>query len=222
MPNDDGHMTDFDRFGRITASVVPAILRSSKQSRKWAWRVITGREPITGYAGHDIIRGLEHEEDAVAVVEVQLAALALPGKFVAHRDIEWLGASPDGFIVERIRAGRTFRDVPIPIEAKCPREVHVAIPEMYYDQVQTQIECCDAPHAYFVSWTGDRQYVEKIERDPAWWAKNHPILKEFYEEFVVTDIEPPRSPRRSKGKKNETESVEAVEVSGDDGHCEGT
>lgn len=192
----DGHMTDLDRFGKITASLVPAILRSDPtKSRKWAWRCITGREPITE-PGPDAVRGLEHEEDAVAAVEVELATLALPGRFVNHRDIDWLGASPDGFIFEQLEAG----DFYIPIEAKCPRELHTAIPDRYYDQVQTQLEVCNCPHAYFVSWTENGQWVKKVERDPAWWKYSYPELLAFYEEFVKPDIEPPKSPRRPSGK----------------------
>lgn len=225
MPNEDGHMTDFDRFGRITASVVPAILRSSKQSRKWAWRVVTGREPVRGYIGADAARGNEHEEDAVAVVESQLAALALPGRFVCHPGIDWLGASPDGFLVEavatKIKGKRKMLSVEmeIPIEAKCPRELHMEIPPMYYDQVQTQLECCNAPYAYFVSWVSDSQRVIKVYRDAAWWAKSYPVLLEFYETYVVPDVEPPRSERRKKGRKDEAREDHPVES--DNGNPDG-
>src|ERR1700759_1548847 len=134
-------MTDLDRFGRITASVVPAILRSDQNhSAKWAWRVITGREPIKP-AQWDQQRGLDHEEDAIAAVEVQLATLALPGRFVAHPTLLWLGASPDGFIVESIcdASGDLIDDFYIPIEAKCPRQLHAIVPPMYYDQMQVQL-----------------------------------------------------------------------------------
>lgn len=194
--SDDGHMTDFDRFGKITASVVAAILRSDPtKSRKWAWRCITGREPIRE-PGPDCARGLEHEEDAVAAVEVELAALALPGRFMCHRDIDWLGASPDGFIFEHVGDAEFY----IPIEAKCPRALHVEVPAWYYDQVQTQIEVCNCPYAYFVSWTEDYQKVIKVERDPAWWERSYPELLAFYEEYVKPDIEPPKSPRRPSGK----------------------
>jgi hypothetical protein len=88
----------------------------------------------------------------------------------------------------------------IPVEAKCPRQLHVQIPPMYYAQVQVQLACCDAPHGYFVSWVedSDAQYVEKIERDPVWWAENYPVLEAFYNEFVLPDVEPPNSPRRGK------------------------
>jgi len=190
----DDHMTDFDRFGRITASVVSAILRSEGETRsaKWAWRVITGREPIKP-PGPDCERGLEHEDDAIAAAEAQLCALARPGRFVSHRDFDWLGASPDGFIEEGGLA--------IPIEAKCPRQLHAEIPPKYCDQVQTQIECCNVPHAYFVSWTeSGGKWVTKVERDPAWWSRSKPILEAFYNDYVLKDVEPPRAQRRKKEK----------------------
>jgi len=192
----DNHMTDFDRFGKITASLVPAILRSDPtRSRKWAWRCITGREPPS-QPGPDASRGLEHEEDAVAALESERAALALPGRFVNHRDIDWLGASPDGFLKE-IHENVEYL---IPIEAKCPRVLHTEIPARYYDQVQTQLEVCDAPYAYFVSWTDECSMVIRVERSAEWWANAYPQLRSFHEEFVLPDIEPPKSSRRIKSK----------------------
>jgi hypothetical protein len=204
----DGHMTDFDRFGRITASVVSAILRSEGETRsgKWAWRVITGREPITP-PGPDCERGLEHEDDAIAAAEVQLCTLAKPGRFVVHPELPWLGASPDGFITELVPyppdryQDRQYFECDIPIEAKCPRQLHSTVPPKYYDQVQTQIECCNVPYAYFVSWTENGgQWVTKIERDVGWWLRSKPILEDFYDKYVVPDIEPPRAERRKKEK----------------------
>lgn len=198
----DGHMTDFDRFGRITASVVPAILRSDPyHSRKWAWRVITGREPIRK-PGWDAKRGLTHEEDAIAVVEAQLAVLALPGRFVPHRDIGWLGSSPDGFIREEYAGFKYY----IPVEAKCPRGIHIDVPPWYYDQVQTQLECCNCPYGYFVSWTDSQQYVKKVERSIIWWQNSYPVLKEFYEKYIEPDVCPPVSPRRKAVNAQEAQT----------------
>ncbi len=193
---DDGHMTDFNRFGSITASVVAAILRveGETRSRKWAWRVITGREKERP-ANWDQERGLDHEEDAIAHLEAELCELARPGRYVVHHNIPWLGASPDGFILESNRE--------IPLEAKCPRKLHVAVPPMYYAQIQVQLECCDVPHGYFVSWVEDSetQFVQKVERDPVWWATNFPIIEAFYNDYVLPDIEPPKSERRTKKKE---------------------
>lgn len=192
----DGHMTDLDRFGRITASVVAAILRvpGETKSAKWAWRVITGREPIKP-PGWDQQRGLDHEEDAITAVEVELCTLAQQGRFVAHPTLLWLGASPDGFIHEEVAPGLLCE---IPIEAKCPRKLHNDVPPVYFAQMQVQMECCDVPHCYFVSWTETGQWVIKVERDLEWWSTNKPILEEFYDKYVVPDIEPPRAKRRTK------------------------
>lgn len=186
----DNHMTDFDRAMKVTASVVAAIVRAEGEtrSRKWAWRVITGREPEVE-VGPDIQRGLDHEDDAICGAEIELGRLAYPGRFVLHPTIPWLGASPDGFLDEGTM---------IPMEAKCPRVLHQVFPPKYVPQVQTQLECCDAPYGYFISWVGDAQRVMKVERDRAWWATNFPIIEQFYLDYVLKDVEPPKSPRRSK------------------------
>lgn len=190
---DDGHMTDFERFGKITASVVAAITRvDPTKSRKWAWRCIRGSEkPVI--ITPDIQRGLDNEAVAVGSLEIDLGVLCTPGRFVSHPTIPWLGASPDSFLVE---AG-----IAIPVEAKCPRNLHEFVPEKYMEQVQTQIEVCDVPYAYFVSWVEESQRVFKVMRDPDWWARTYPVLKEFYETYVLPDVEPPNSPRRMKEKE---------------------
>lgn len=186
----DDHLYDLHRIGKITASMVGAILRiDGCQSRKWAWRCVTGREKERP-PNWDMQRGNNHEKDAVSALEVELGLLARPGRFVCHPSIPWLGASPDGFLLEG--GGE------IPIEAKCPRVLHSEVPDMYISQTQVQLECCDAPYGYFVSWTEEGQWVTRVERDPVWWSANYPILEAFYKDYVATDIEPPISPRRSK------------------------
>lgn len=192
MEHDDGHMHDFERFGKITASLVSAILRcdGETKSRKWAWRCITGREPERE-PGWDMQRGLDHESDAVTALEIELGTLALPGRFVSHPVIPWLGASPDGFVDE----GRL-----IPIECKCPRVLHVDITPSYYAQMQTQLECCDAPYGYFVSWTEEGSFVKRVERSAEWWALAYPQLETFYRDHIERDVEPSKSPRRTKEK----------------------
>ena len=184
------HLTDFDRAGKITASVAGAILRHDPyHSQKWAWRVITGREKERE-PWKDIQRGLEHEEDAVESLEIDLGVYVLPGRFISHRVHDYLGASPDGFVRDN--------GIDVPVEAKCPRVVHVEIPMHYYDQVQVQLECCDVPYGYFVSWVQDRQQAWKVYRDEEWWNRYGPLLALFNEQYLVPDVEPPRAPRRSK------------------------
>lgn len=195
----DDHLLDIQRFNKITASVAAAILRieGCTQSRKWAWRVITGKEPER-IPGPDCQRGLDHEEDAISSLEAELGVLARPGRFVCHPTIPWLGASPDSFLLEWVMQHAASREIEIPIEAKCPRVLHASVPPMYYCQMQIQLECCDAPHGYFVSWTEEGQWVQKVMRDAAWWKQHYPTLEWFYKEYVERDVEPPRSERRSK------------------------
>lgn len=193
----DDHMTDFDRFGKVTASVVSAIIRTPDETRskKWAWRVITGREPKRE-ANWDQQRGLDNEENAISALEVELSLLCSPGRFVCHPDIHWLGASPDGFVMEHVDGAV----VAIPVEAKCPRKLHTEIPPMYYAQMQIQLACCTAPHGYFVSWVedSDAQFVQRVKWDLLWWDTNYPVIEEFYREYVEKDVEPPKSARRKK------------------------
>jgi hypothetical protein len=189
--NDD-HLLDLDRIGKITASIVGAILRlEGCQSRKWAWRVVTGREKRRA-PNFDQLRGIQHEDDALAALQLELDDLAMPGRFICHPTIPWLGASPDGFIVDGSCA------LGAPCEVKCPRVLHSVIPDMYYAQHQVQLECCQAPYGYFGSWTEEGQWIKKVERDPVWWSANYPILETFYNDYIKPDIEPPVSPRRSK------------------------
>jgi len=189
--NEDGHLTDFDRFGRVTSSVASAILGHDTRSAKWAWRVITGREPYRA-PNYDMVRGIEHEQDAVGSLEIDLGVLTEPGGFIPHPTLDWLGASPDAII----RVGETR----IPAEAKCPRALHSYVPLKYFDQIQVQLECLDAPYGYFISWVedSDAQFVEKVERSKEWAAICLPQLEAFYRDYVSRDIEPPTAKRGSK------------------------
>src|SRR5262249_40513581 len=190
------HLTDFERGGRITASLVGAILKHDPaHSQKWAWRVITGREPEHDDFTGDLSRGNEHEPDAIEAAEIELGVFINEGRFVPHPTLDWLGASPDGFLIECIDTTVKGRiqtvEFEIPVECKCPRQIHVGVPLHYYDQVQCQLECCDAPYGYFVSWVQDDQRVTKVPRDGEWWQTNEPILKAFYEQHILADVEPP-------------------------------
>lgn len=189
--NEDGHLTDFERFGRVTSSVAAAILGHDTRSQKWAWRVITGREPYRAPT-YDMARGIEHEQDAVVSLEIDLGVLTEPGGFVPHPVLDWLGASPDATVI--------VGSLRIPVEAKCPRKLHVHVPLKYFHQIQVQLECLDAPYGYFVSWVedSDAQFVVKVERSEEWRRLFLPELERFYNEYVVTDIEPPKAKRGSK------------------------
>lgn len=202
---DDGHMEAFARFGRVTSSVASAILGHDTRSSKWAWRVITGREPDKPVTP-DQLRGLENEHHAIESLEIDLGVLTKKGGFIAHPTLDWLGASPDAII----HSG----DLRIPVEAKCPRKLHTYVPLKYFHQLQVQCECLDAPFGYYVSWVedSDAQFVVLVYRNELWREHYLPKLAAFHQDYVAADVEPPTAKRGSKlnGDSSWEEAMAAV------------
>jgi len=97
--------------------------------------------------------------------------------------LSWLGASPDG-----------ITDTGALVEIKCPyrRVITDEIPHHYVPQCLVQMEVCDLPLCYFVeyqpAWLNrdgvDIFSIKTIERDPAWFEKNKPLMKSFYDELM--------------------------------------
>lgn len=191
MPEyNDAHLLDFERAGKVTASLVAAIMGVDPYvSRQEAWRRIKGtskQKPVNRFQSW----GIEHEADALAEFEVQSGFLVRPGQFVPHPHIPWLGASPDGFT----GAGE-------PVEVKCPVKLHAEVPEHYKYQVWTQIECCDTDCGYFASWIigeDEKQYLNwwpVCANKKYWYDVVYKELHTFYFEYLLKDVEPPRRKR---------------------------
>lgn len=188
MPEyNDAHLLDFDRVGKITASLVGAIMGLDPNiSRQEAWRRILGRAKERP-TNPDQQRGIDNEANALAELEVNAGIFLLPGKFIPHPQIPWLGASPDGLTTHHE-----------PAEVKCPRTLHAAVPAHYEVQVLTQIECCGADRGWFASWVdnGDGTigfyWTEVPAQKQYWWDTVYKELYYFYHEYVKTEIEPPR------------------------------
>ena len=183
----DNHLVDFDRSGKITASLVAAILGIDPYtSRQKAWRKIMGLEKYREPWIHQR-RGMENECHAIADFEVATGQLLHHGCFVSHPTISWIGASPDGLARDETHGHC------IPVEVKCPVILHTSVPPHYFAQVQTQIECLDAPYGWFFSWTEyESSLPMKVERDRAWWSETLLVLEGFYTEFVLGNCQPPR------------------------------
>lgn len=120
---------------------------------------------------------------------------------VIHKNIPWLGASPDGLLPD----GKL-------LEIKCPFHRNIVsgrIPYYYWIQVQVQLEVCDLSSCYFLQcqfeenplnatsspdaherFTGEHPdgkqwYLKKytldvINRDPEWFTKMLPTLIAFW------------------------------------------
>jgi hypothetical protein len=117
---------------------------------------------------------------------------------VVHNTYKWLGASPDGVLLN----GKL-------LEIKCPYRRTIRqglIPHAYWIQVQMQLEVCDVDEAYFFqckfdngsipfssithsatgslpnkSYWGLRAYtLDVIKRDRKWFAESIPKMEQFW------------------------------------------
>jgi hypothetical protein len=91
--------------------------------------------------------GIEQESNAKAAYEAATGRLVTDVGFVLHPSIEWLGASPDGFVADGL------------IEIKCPNtSTHVGwildgtIPEEHIPQMTLQCACTKRGWCDFVSY----------------------------------------------------------------------
>jgi putative phage-type endonuclease len=177
----NAHLIDFDRAGRLTASQCAAALGLCKfTSRAKLWRQLTGREaPFEGNVYTQY--GNDNEHHAIAALEARMGVIVDAGRFCRHPTIEWLGASPDGFLYDAI------------VEAKCPQTIHTECPIHYKVQIAVQMACAQMKKGYFVSWTPGDLMIEKIDFDKQWWDTYiYPGLDIFWNKYVAKDIEPPR------------------------------
>lgn len=178
------------RKSRLTASEIGAAIGVNPYcSRQKLWRIKTGREPV--FLGNEATdRGEDHEQDAIFEYEVRTGNIVLPAPLVLHPAIDFLAASPDGYINSDGL-----------IEAKCPTNgVHDHIPDHYYAQIQCQLECTARFYCVFASWYGDqsgtldyRDFI--VFRDERYWNQVLPLATEFWD-YVKRDVEPPRFKRK--------------------------
>lgn len=106
--------------------------------------------------------------------------------FVRHRDIDWVGGSPDGLTDNRL------------IEIKCPfsQQAYDTVPPYYMAQVQGLLEITDKPLCDFAVWTPDLMRVFTIERSSEYWMWMYPQLAEFWA-YVQAGVEPPRAKKQT-------------------------
>lgn len=204
------------RKGRVTASIVPAILgRSPFATREKATRdfvrELHGVERPPLNAAPAIRWGVEHEEDAILQVEsIYEVAVESVGMWTLG---EWAGASPDGVYT------RSDGQLGL-VETKCPYSLRDAVSPVpfkklveqphYYDQVQFQLYITNAVSCLFAQWTPTETMVETVEVDEEWREENIPVLEAWWREGTSADPTPYLTDEREV-----VESVEAVELLGE-------
>lgn len=166
--------------GRLTASIAAACLGQSPwTSRQKAWRTILGTEPERSNPYMDW--GNRSETTARANYETATGDFVVQTGFWVHPELDWLGASPDGFVGTEGM-----------VELKCPNELPESIPPHYEIQMRVQMAATERAWCDFFAWTPAGSYLSRIERDAGIESDLIARLDVFYREFVVANIEPPR------------------------------
>lgn len=128
--------------------------------------------------------GTNHEEEAREDFEYDQGCIVGEASFVVHPKLDWLGASPDGYISNyallEIKCPYGLRDKPQPVPFKTIKEQ-----PHYYAQMQIQMYCTDRVSCYFWQWTPYDHDLTIVDYDPIWIEVNLPKLEAFYNEFLA-------------------------------------
>jgi len=181
------------RKGRVTGSAVGAILDIDPNLK----RAEIMRRMVRQYHGApsewdgNIATqwGITHEMEAVEDLQAHLGQVITPATFVVHPEMNWLGASPDGYV------GDDFN-----VEIKCPFGLRADEPPVefksvedqphYHAQMQVQMLCAGRSKCYFWQWTPRDAKLIVVDYDPQFIAETLPKLREFYMEFLAACDEP--------------------------------
>lgn len=172
------------RVGMVTASRSAAILGYDSFNNYAS----TMRAMVREYLGaesefqgnEDTERGVLHEPDAIAALELEKEIQVRECYFQVHPEIEFMGASPDG-------AGSDESNV----EAKCPRKIKPMDEKPgWWHQAQHQMFVTGRKFTWFIQWVDGDYQVDRIEADPTWWETYGPQLKAFHEDYLATISDP--------------------------------
>lgn len=183
------------RLGKLTASRMAdaiAKTRSGWGASRDNLKATLIAERLTGipqdtYTNAAMQHGIDTEPEARLIYELSLDVTVQQIGFVAHPEIAWCGASPDGLVGE---AGL--------IEIKCPNTAtHIdtllygVIPDKYIIQMQFQMACTERAWCDFVSFDPRlnerlRLWVKRITRDDKRIAELERQAVEFLAEVDST------------------------------------
>jgi len=178
------------RKGRVTGSMVGAILGlDPNTSRSEAMRrmVRAAHNAPSEFIGNVATEwGKMHEQEAKEAFEYEVGHEVVPASFVVHPALDWLGASPDGYVGDEglleIKCPFGLRDHAAPVPFKIVEDQ-----PHYHAQMQVQMFCTGRTRCYFWQWTPHGNDLEIVEYDPDWIADNLPKLHAFYQEFLAEE-----------------------------------
>jgi len=175
------------RKGRVTGSAVGAILDLDPNRT----RDDVLRDMVREYHGAprefqgNIATqwGVTHEDEARDDFCRFTGTDVVSASFCIHSNINWLGASPDGFVgddaVLEIKCPFGLRDKKPPVPFKTAKEQ-----PHYYAQMQVQMYVTDRTECMFWQWTPHDSKLEVVEYDGEYIAAIYPKLEAFYQEYL--------------------------------------
>lgn len=162
----------------ITASNCASILGHNPYSSKLSiLKKKVNNESISNAA---MAHGVKYEPLAIEAYEKMNDCKVEEVGLLIHPNYEWLGASPDGYVISTDKL----------LEIKCPysRDIYI-VPYYYWIQVQIQLEVCNKEECDFLQCKFEDDKLidstcETIKRDREWFIKVLPLLKTFYHDLT--------------------------------------
>ena len=175
------------RKGRITASMAGAILGLDPNcTREEAMRrmVRASVDAPSEFVGNIATNwGTMHEQEAKEAFEYEFGEKVEAATFVVHPTLDWLGASPDGYVGDDAL-----------LEIKCPYGLRnggdfkfLKDQPHYYAQMQVQMLVTGRKLCWFWQWTPVNHGLTSVHYDQEWIDENLPKLEAFYKEFLEED-----------------------------------
>lgn len=144
-------------IGSSDAPIIKKVSPWTTPYQLWEQRV-TGKERAITPA---MQRGIDLEEPARKCFERKMGVYVFP-KAIKHPDINWMTATLDGIDL----------DGKIAVEIKCGGstghhfvEVNKKVPDVYYPQVQHQMEVAGLDGMYFFSFDGQDGVIVEVQKD---------------------------------------------------------
>jgi YqaJ-like viral recombinase domain len=204
------------RFGRITASVVGAVIKAINRD-SFPKSLFDKLHGGGGGRDRDYLRyvpavkwGRDHEREAIRAFHGRNQNLVIQNRGLILHANGIIGASPDAIVVENV-TGADHRDVAV-VEIKCPykyrdcTDLYVACAgdgyfcidgatkklkpnHDYWHQIQCQMWVTECKRGYFLVWTPRAPlHVECIEYEPEWAKLNIPKIEKFYAEKYLPHL----------------------------------
>lgn len=185
------HLTDPDRKGRVTASIVGAILGNNPwMTRDDAMRsmvrdALGAEREFTGNVATEY--GNANEQNAIIDFQLESGLTVTKSRFVTLDD--WAGCSPDGMASDggglETKCPFSLRKSPAPVTFKS-----LSAQPHYYDQVQFSLAVTGRQHWWFTQWAPNGFKWECVIPDQEWADDAMPRLKQFYAEYLDTIADP--------------------------------